>query len=156
MVTICFRHRFPLNPPKDLNLGPLVPLWTHVTTRLDHACHVVYPRAAITDGKHGTMEELHGRTERQIKLACLHLFPCVRCFGCRHGPEGRGGGISRRERLPPNVPSAGSSLRPVSPGCGVLFAAHLQPLPAEAQNQPGAERVLQYFCPPGLNWLAFF
>ena len=32
--------------------------------------------------------------------------------------------------------------RSVSSGCGVLLATHLQPLPAETKNQPGAERVL--------------
>lgn len=75
-------------------------------------------------------------------------FPCVRCYGRRHGPEGRGGRIGRRERFPQDVPSSGASLRSVSPGCGLVFAAHLQPLPAEAKTQPGAERVLLNTCSP--------
>lgn len=66
----------------------------------------------------------------------------MRHCGCRHGPEGRDGRIGGRERIPQDVPSSGASLRSVSSGCGVLLATHLQPLPAETKNQPGAERVL--------------
>lgn len=57
---------------------------------------------------------------------------------CRHRVEGRHGRVSGRQRLPQDLPPAGAPRGSVPRGRGVRFAGYLQPLPAEAQAQPGA------------------
>lgn len=61
----------------------------------------------------------------------------------RHRVEGRNGRVSRRQRLPQDVPSAVAPRGPVPEGCGVRSAGNFQPLPAKAQAQPGSS-ILAY------------
>lgn len=69
-----------------------------------------------------------------VEFFCCFFFPI---HACRHRLEGRDGRVGGRQRVPEDVPAAVAAGGPVSRGCSVCAAVNLQPLPAEAQTQPG-------------------